>query len=1192
MNTYHDDLISQPTPLIGLIGEESQKSLLKDSSFENYKFLSFENLSKLPKKKNNIKQFSESYQPEGLLKTNWIQKQLHQIPSSFIKFFVADDLFNQENVVVSHISTLFRALKERNIKIIFIIIVPLESTIAKEQFENQILTIKQKTQFDTRQGTFVFWYESTPKESKEAVLLNFKESINRYLKERIRKVKKNRDFYMKKKQASIFVRLYFKCGFYSEMQGEYKASLKYYLRSYKFLSNISIRRTSPTELRAVSEVINLKILFQYLKLNQYSNAVDQFQEHISFGNSIPLEGKDYKFLTFVWISQQYKMFANYLELIPIEKLSPIKNCYENIGFYYNSAANYSIERKTIIQTLKKKFKKKLSKLNVKMFQPATVYERIYDFSNCNYVGQPNWVLTLDDPLQVVSKQTEDDDYFRELYSEIQFDHSTEILDLLRKAYRNYSEQKPHCERLITTIATKIAKEYFEEGEFKFAKKFIDHISEKFRQDKWYKELSTVLLYSLECGLQLKNWRDFVKCLLELLVPKLNIQEETKCILQSKLISIISDSEKEKQKLKPHEIINMNPQFPISPLILFKAHFTQFQVKLNENIYLKLSFESNFPKSITFKKLYLDFNISSYNRMVVFSKDDQTQEEGDKKETGEEKEKGNTQEFEDQNKNENKDSIENDNESNLIFHPNKKSFFQFQFKASHIGKLKIRTIKLLLGDEEEGIYFIWNPFEFNNNSTLNNTNGIHHYNDYKKEMNFPNRSTIEILRPRKELNLKIESQQTAFVGELFQINLILETNSDHLMNSELVFEKTKKMKLYSMDQLNGLNETNETNETNKTNEMIDNKGLNEIKSIYNIKIMETKPQSEKKIIIFVKSEHEGIFDLNIKLKYLHKLGYKGIFVENYSINFTHPFEHNFNFYSLSKEILNKGALYLLNKQNFILSSEIIMQTKSHLILKEISLLLNDGFGEIIGKSFEKINSDINIPVENNNGDGNGNSNGNGNGNDDNKCLSEDENVNLKPNEIHQTCFYLKPNSVLQLNENKNQQKKKIRNKRNKRKAKKQIKYEKEVNIGSIILKYQRNNFNAKKENDKQFLITKKITIPKVNFVKKVLTVDIDFPSQGRVGEQMVCKYLIHNHSDRFQKIMVHVSHSEEFLFSGFVDTTFQILPRATRKLNYNLIPIITGTLSLPSVKIFDTNSNYELTETKKKFHIFILPSKKK
>ncbi|KAJ6244890.1 trafficking protein particle complex subunit 11 [Anaeramoeba flamelloides] len=573
MDIYPEDLRCLPIPLVGLIGEESQKELLiRSNIFKIYKFVSVDNLGsiKLSKKTKSI-QFQESYQPEGILKTNWIKKHLEQIPLIFVKFFTAHDLFNQENVVVSHISTLCRVLKERNIKLCFIILVSSESAITNEQFENQLLTIKRKTQFDTRQCSFVFWYESDVKSSLQMVVQNLKESINSSLKERIRKVKKNRDFYIKKTQASLFVRLYFKCGFYAELQGEYKTALKYYLRSYKFLSSVSIRRTSQTEMRAVSEVINLKILFQYLRLNQYQSAVEQFQEHITFGKKIPKEGKDYKFLALSWISQQYKMFANFLEFVPLEKLSPIKNCYENIGFYYNAAANYSTERKSIVQTLKKKHKKKLSNVNVKMFQPSTIYERIYDFSNCNYIGQPNWVLTLDDPLQVVDKQTEDDDYFRELYSETQFDHSAEVLYLLRKAYRNYSEQKPHSERLITTIATRISKEYFEEGEYKFAKKFIEHISETYRLEKWYNVLSMVLFYSLECGLQLKNWRDFMKCLLELLVPKMGVQEETKCILQSKLISLI--------KLKFIKKDNENINWKAENLKLLNMNLNQFRVNL-------------------------------------------------------------------------------------------------------------------------------------------------------------------------------------------------------------------------------------------------------------------------------------------------------------------------------------------------------------------------------------------------------------------------------------------------------------------------------------------------------------------------------------------------------------------------------------------------------------------------------------
>jgi Gryzun, putative Golgi trafficking len=78
--------------------------------------------------------------------------------------------------------------------------------------------------------------------------------------------------------------------------------------------------------------------------------------------------------------------------------------------------------------------------------------------------------------------------------------------------------------------------------------------------------------------------------------------------------------------------------------------------------------------------------------------------------------------------------------------------------------------------------------------------------------------------------------------------------------------------------------------------------------------------------------------------------------------------------------------------------------------------------------------------------------------------------------------------------------------------------------------------------------------------------LDVPSDIRVGVPFVCKYTIQNLTLHLAELVSFSESSDQFVFAGMKLQNFKVLPFATHKLVFNILPLTSGRCTLPQVKV--------------------------
>jgi hypothetical protein len=78
--------------------------------------------------------------------------------------------------------------------------------------------------------------------------------------------------------------------------------------------------------------------------------------------------------------------------------------------------------------------------------------------------------------------------------------------------------------------------------------------------------------------------------------------------------------------------------------------------------------------------------------------------------------------------------------------------------------------------------------------------------------------------------------------------------------------------------------------------------------------------------------------------------------------------------------------------------------------------------------------------------------------------------------------------------------------------------------------------------------------------------LDIPGGLKVNEPFTMHYQIQNTSLSLVEVSVYVESSDAFVFSGYKQATFRLLPLSTHNLLYNCMPLLAGKCPLPKVKL--------------------------
>ncbi|KAL1512089.1 hypothetical protein AB1Y20_005361 [Prymnesium parvum] len=100
---------------------------------------------------------------------------------------------------------------------------------------------------------------------------------------------------------------------------------------------------------------------------------------------------------------------------------------------------------------------------------------------------------------------------------------------------------------------------------------------------------------------------------------------------------------------------------------------------------------------------------------------------------------------------------------------------------------------------------------------------------------------------------------------------------------------------------------------------------------------------------------------------------------------------------------------------------------------------------------------------------------------------------------------------------------------------------------------------------------------------------DLPTGGTLGQLLRLRVRITNRATTLRMLRLSFSENEAFLFCGFKLFNFQLPPNHSHLVEFNLLPILTGAVQLPPVRLTCTTSNKELLDAQTVHRVFVLPA---
>ncbi|KAJ5076024.1 trafficking protein particle complex subunit 11 [Anaeramoeba ignava] len=655
MEFYPKEISQDPNILVGLNGVKELCELIQQKLKSNLKFVEFTGMK--PRKKKE--QINERKETKGIINSKWLYSQLNIYPSVVISCHTFDPYQGiNENEIIEQMKFLSQNSERRLFKSIILLFHCTTEKVLTESFEEKISSLKKKQQFEYKKMEILYYRTTEENQDLQKIQELIRDFANKIFEKEIQKIKKILDHLNQKETPINLAKYYFKMGFFLERKNNRKKAITIYKKCYgKIQSFIDEKLTTPSELKAVSEVVNICILRILFRQKNTKEAFKQFQKHMIFTKKLNPQPEEYSFIQYEYISQQYLVLAHFVKPFSKSHSSSHLLHWQNFGFFINIAVDFAIKRQKIVQNLISKFGQNIQSTQL-ISQMKTHHKRLFDIPNIEFIG----------------KIEEKVSFYQELKNEQNFNHSNHILNLLNQAKLYYSKKREGFRNIKLVIEEKIADQLFQNRSIENSLETLSEISNSLRQNQWWSLLSPCLLKINQCQSILKNSSAFVYSILELLLPKMDIKQEQREKFQEILEQFLENPESFSLKRFPKtEIIRINEKSPLFNLVKIKIQFSKIKCKQNENFSFQTFMTSYFPKKIKFRKIEFHFNSTKYNRI-----------------------------------------IESTQEKVLELEPEKPFKMEFNYKAIKIEKIKCTEMTFFLGTSNNEIAFKLNPFEIAEN----------------------------------------------------------------------------------------------------------------------------------------------------------------------------------------------------------------------------------------------------------------------------------------------------------------------------------------------------------------------------------------------------------------------------------------------------------------------------------------------
>uniref|UniRef100_A0A8D0A7R5 Trafficking protein particle complex subunit 11 n=1 Tax=Sander lucioperca TaxID=283035 RepID=A0A8D0A7R5_SANLU len=537
----------------------------------------------------------EWYIPKGILKTGWMNKHLNLVPALVVLFYELDWDDPQWKEKQSECAT--------KVEIDLVASERAAALCNACDLSGKSLFVLPHT--DHLVG-YIIRLENA-----------FYEHAQTYYYTEIRRVKSHKEFLNKTTHQLLFVRHQFKIAFFSELKQDTQNALKYYRTAYSLVHELRAHETNMLEIKTMAGFINYKICRLCFQHNTPLDAIAQFRKHIDLCKK-KIGSAELAFEHAAWMSKQFQSFGELFDEAIKLGLTAIQT--QNPGFYYQQAACYSQDRKTLAQQLCQ------AGASYPSPEPGDTQSGGLDF-----YGQRPWRQghqSIDPP----DAEKEKTGIVALQIKERDVPHSELIIALLSNAVAQFKKYK--CPRMKSHLMVQMGEEYYHAKDYTKALKLLDYVMCDYRTERWWGLLTAIVSTALRCAYLMASVRDYMIYCMELLGRASTLKEEQKLRIEKNLIKVLKNEVPEAEpECDPASVtaaralwndrmaLAGSNEFTIEvqdyiPFIQCKAKFQSPSFHVDQPIQLQVFLRADCPHPVSFNKLSVSLSNQEYNQWCV------------------------------------------------------------------------------------------------------------------------------------------------------------------------------------------------------------------------------------------------------------------------------------------------------------------------------------------------------------------------------------------------------------------------------------------------------------------------------------------------------------------------------------------------------------------------------------------------